>query len=175
MEKFNIIYADPPWKYRSRNIHSKFGGGAAAHYNLMTMEEIKNLPINELADENCALFLWVTFPLLDEQIKMFKEWGFSYKTLGFSWIKTNKNDKKPCFGVGYYTKSNCEVCLLGVKGQMKPVSIIKFRALLFQSEENTAESQTKLEIRLLNFLEIFHELNYLQEKNLMVGKLGAMK
>ena len=86
------------------------------------MEEIKNLPINELADENCALFLWVTFPLLDEQIKMFKEWGFSYKTLGFSWIKTNKNDKKPCFGVGYYTKSNCEVCLLGVKGQMKPVS-----------------------------------------------------
>ena len=87
-----------------------------------SMEEIKNLPINELADENCALFLWVTFPLLDEQIKMFKEWGFSYKTLGFSWIKTNKNDKKPCFGVGYYTKSNCEVCLLGVKGQMKPVS-----------------------------------------------------
>lgn len=99
MEKFNIIYADPPWKYRSRNIHSKFGGGAAAHYNLMTMEEIKNLPINELADKNCALFLWVTFPLLDEQIKMFKEWGFSYKTLGFSWIKTNKNDKKPCFGL----------------------------------------------------------------------------
>ena len=122
MEKFNIIYADPPWKYRSRNIHSKFGGGAAAHYNLMTMEEIKNLPINELAAENCALFLWVTFPLLDEQIKMFKEWGFTYKTLGFSWIKTNKNDKKPCFGVGYYTKSNCEVCLLGIKGQMKPVS-----------------------------------------------------
>ena len=74
MEKFNIIYADPPWKYRNRNIHSKFGGGAAAHYNLMTMEEIKNLPIKELAAENCALFLWVTFPLLDEQIKLFKEW-----------------------------------------------------------------------------------------------------
>lgn len=86
------------------------------------MDEIKQIPIDKLADDNCALFLWTTFPYLDEQIKLFEHWGFKYKTLGFSWIKTNKKNGKPFFGVGYYSKSNCEVCLLGIKGKMKPIS-----------------------------------------------------
>ncbi len=123
LKKYSIIYMDPPWKYNSRaNNNTRFRGGAGNHYNLMTMEEIRKLPINNLANENCALFLWVTFPMLDEQIKLFKEWKFDYKTLGFSWIKLNSKNLQPFFGVGYYTKSNCEVCLLGVKGRMKPVT-----------------------------------------------------
>ena len=123
MKKYNIIYADPPWKYNSRANHkTKFRGGAEGHYKLMSMEEIKALPIKELADENCVLFLWVTFPYLKEQIKLFDYWGFDYKTLGFSWIKLNKKNKKPFFGVGFYAKSNCEVCLMGIKGKMKPIS-----------------------------------------------------
>ena len=89
---------------------------------MMTMAEIKNLPIPDLADENCVLFLWCTFPYLDEQIKLFEHWGFRYRTLGFSWIKTNPNNGKPFFGVGFYAKSNAEVCLMGIKGKMKPVS-----------------------------------------------------
>ena len=123
MKKYNIIYADPPWKYNSRANHkTRFRGGAEGHYKLMSMEEIKALPIKELADENCVLFLWVTFPYLKEQIKLFDYWGFDYKTLGFSWIKLNKKNKKPFFGVGFYAKSNCEVCLMGIKGKMKPIS-----------------------------------------------------
>lgn len=88
----------------------------------MTMAEIKSLPIPALADENCALFLWCTFPFLDEQIKLFEHWGFKYRTVGFTWIKTNKKNNKPFFGVGYYAKSNAEVCLLGIKGKMKPIT-----------------------------------------------------
>jgi N6-adenosine-specific RNA methylase IME4 len=88
----------------------------------MTMAEIKQLPLHKLANTNCALFLWVTFPCLDEQIKLFEHWGFDYKTVGFSWIKTNPKNGRPFFGVGYYAKSNCEVCLLGIKGKLKPVS-----------------------------------------------------
>jgi site-specific DNA-methyltransferase (adenine-specific) len=123
LKKYKIIYIDPPWKYNSRaNNNTRFRGGAGNHYNLMTMEEISNLPINNLADENCALFLWVTFPMLDEQIKLFEKWKFDYKTLGFSWIKLNPKNLKTFFGVGYYTKSNCEVCLLGIRGKMKPIS-----------------------------------------------------
>lgn len=67
------------------------------------------------------LFLWVTFPNLQEGLDVIKAWGFKYKTLGFSWIKTNKKNGKPFFGIGYYTKSNCEVCLIGVKG--KPIKV----------------------------------------------------
>ena len=88
----------------------------------MTMEEIKALPIPQIATDNAVLFMWCTFPYLDDQIKLFEHWGFEYRTLGFSWIKTNPKNGKPFFGVGYYAKSNCEVCLMGIKGRMKPVS-----------------------------------------------------
>lgn len=103
----------------------------------MSMEEIKKLPIRELADENCVLFLWVTFPYLKEQIKLFDYWGFKYKTLGFSWLKQNPKNKKLFFGVGYYAKSNCEVCLMGIKGKMKPISNKVSSAILSPREEHS--------------------------------------
>ncbi len=137
-KKYQIIYADPPWKYNSRANHkTKFRGGACGHYDLMSMEEIKELPIRELADENCVLFLWVTFPYLKEQIKLFEHWGFEYKTLGFSWLKQNPKNRKLFFGVGYYAKSNCEVCLMGIKGKMKPVSNEVSSAILSPREEHS--------------------------------------
>lgn len=121
-KKYQIIYADPPWKYNSRADHkTRFRGGAYGHYDLMSMQDIKALPVPQIADDNCVLFMWCTFPCLDEQIKLFETWGFKYKTLGFSWIKTNKNNGKPFFGVGYYAKSNAEICLMGIKGKMKPI------------------------------------------------------
>jgi site-specific DNA-methyltransferase (adenine-specific) len=121
-KKYDIIYADPPWQYNARKNNTKFGRGAGGHYPLMTMEELERLPIPNITSENAALLLWVTFPKLDKQIRLIEKWGFDYKTLGFSWIKTNPKNHKPFFGVGYYAKSNCEVCLLGVKGKMKPIS-----------------------------------------------------
>lgn len=136
--KYSIIYADPPWKYNSRANHkTRFRGGAEWHYPLMTMEEIKKLPIPEIAAENCVLFLWCTFPYLDEQIKLFKHWGFKYKTLWFSWIKTNPKNWKPFFWVWYYTKSNCEVCLMGIKGKMKPVNNTVSSAIIAPRREHS--------------------------------------
>lgn len=122
-KRYSIIYADPPWKYNARNnIATRFGAGAGGHYCLMTNKEISALPIGNIAADNCALFLWVTFPYLDKQIAVMEAWGFTYKTLGFSWVKTNLKNGKPFFGVGYYAKSNCEVCLMGIKGKMMPIS-----------------------------------------------------
>lgn len=118
--KYNIIYADPPWRYNDRhNTDTRFAGGARDHYPLMSVKEIKALPIGDIAAENCMLFLWATFPHLPAALEVIEAWGFEYKTLGFSWIKINRNNRKLFFGIGYYTKSNCEVCLLGVKG--KPI------------------------------------------------------
>ena len=67
--------------------------------------------------------MWATFPQLQEALEVIKAWGFTYKTLGFSWIKTNKNNGEPFFGIGYYAKSNCEVCLMATKG--KAHSLVK--------------------------------------------------
>ncbi len=121
--KYQIIYADPPWKYNSRANHkTRFRGGANGHYDLMTMKDIKSLPIASIVEGDAVLFLWVTFPFMEEQLKVFKAWGFQYKTVGFTWIKLNANNMGTFFGVGYYTKSNAEVCLLGTRGKvLKPV------------------------------------------------------
>lgn len=121
-KKYNIIYADPPWSYRDkRSSHKRISGGAEVHYPTMSINDIKELPVGDFTDDNCMLFLWATFPNLQEALDVIAAWGFTYKTLGFSWIKTNKNNGKPFFGIGYYTKSNCEVCLIGVKG--KPIKV----------------------------------------------------
>lgn len=125
MKKYNIIYADPAWSYKDkRDKHTRLSGGASVHYKTMDISDIKALPIQNIADDNCMLFLWVTFPNLQEGLDVIKSWGFKYKTLGFSWIKTNKKNGKPFFGIGYYTKSNCEVCLIAVKG--KPIKISNY-------------------------------------------------
>ena len=68
-KKYNVIYADPPWKYNSRANHkTRFGGGANGHYELMSMEEIKKLPIEEIADKNCALFLKISLDKLGQDV-----------------------------------------------------------------------------------------------------------
>jgi len=122
-KRYSIIYVDPPWNYNKRNNkHTRFGGGVHSHYQTMSMEDIEKIPVDKLSGDNCALLLWTTFPYLDKQIQLFEKWGFKYKTLGFSWIKLNSKNGKPFFGIGYYSKSNCEVCLLGIKGKMKPIT-----------------------------------------------------
>jgi len=121
-KRYGIIYIDPPWAYRDkRNKHPRVCGGALSHYQTMDMESLMKLPVASLADTNCMLFMWATFPYFQEALDLIKAWGFCYKTLGFSWIKTNKINGKPFFGIGFYTKSNCEPCLIGVKG--KPIKV----------------------------------------------------
>lgn len=113
--KYQIIYADPPWSYENGGVPQ---GGVDAQYPTMHLDDIKKLPIADLADDPCVLLMWATFPLLKEALEVIESWGFKYKTLGFSWIKTNR-DGTPFFGVGYYAKSNCEVCLLATKGKTR--------------------------------------------------------
>lgn len=117
-KKYDIIYADPPWAYRNMgNIQAT----ANSHYSTMKQEDIEALPIGQLAKPNSILFMWATFPKMQEALNTIKAWGFEYKTVGFTWIKKNKNGSN-FFGVGWYTKSNAEVCLIGVKGKPPKVS-----------------------------------------------------
>jgi len=88
------------------------------HYLTMSTEEICALNVRALREKNCALFLWATMPALPEALKVMEAWGFKYKTCAFSWIKT-RADGQPIRGMGSYTKSNIEVCLLGMRGHIK--------------------------------------------------------
>jgi len=158
MKKYQIIYADPPWKYRSTTSPNQIGKyktqKARNNYQTMTFDEIYSLPIKEITDDNCALFLWTTFPLLIGCIKTFEKWGFIYKTVAFNWTKLNKNNNRPYFGTGYYTKANSEVCLLGIKGKMKPISNF-ISSIILQPREEHSKKPT---IARDNIVELFGDL-----------------
>lgn len=83
---------------------------------------IANLPINEIADKNCILFIWVTMPKLNECFDIIRKWGFTYKTCGFVWIKKNKKSDSLFWGMGRWTRANAEICLIGTKGKPKRIS-----------------------------------------------------
>lgn len=113
MKKYQIIYADPPWTYKDSGCQ----GAAAAHYNTMSLSELKDLPISKIADKNCVLFLWATYSKMREALFLIEAWGFEYKTIAFQWIKTYKNGFGEFLGLGRWTRGNTEPCLLAVKGK----------------------------------------------------------
>lgn len=112
-KKYNVIYADPPWKYGDK----KCNGACEHHYETMKLEDIKNLPIKELCEKDCVLFLWTTYPMLREALELIEAWGFKYKSIAFQWLKLNKSGKGYFFGLGRWTRGNTEPCLLAVKGK----------------------------------------------------------
>ena len=114
MKKYQIIYADPPWRYWEGGEKNQ-----SQHYRTMTLEEITQLPVEDLADDDCVLFLWVTFPILDKVFDIAKKWGFRYSTQAFTWIKQNKKQNTLFWGCGGWTRANAELCLLFVKGKPK--------------------------------------------------------
>lgn len=113
--KYKIIYADPPWRYADR----KCNGACEYHYETMKLNEIKELPVAQLADDDCVLFLWTTYPMLREALELIEAWGFTYKSIGFQWVKKNKSGNGWFFGLGRWTRGNTEPCLIAVKGKPK--------------------------------------------------------
>lgn len=115
MKKYQIIYADPAWSYNDKGCH----GACEKHYSTMKDNDIYNLPISKIADKDCILFLWATYPKLKEALKTIEAWGFKYKTIAFQWIKTYEFKWNFFFGLGRWTRGNTEPCLLATKGKPK--------------------------------------------------------
>ena len=117
-KKYNIIYADPPWSFKTYSDKGK-DRSPDKHYSVMSLQDIKDLPIQDIVDDNCILFMWVTFPLLKEGFEVIDDWGFTYKTVAFNWVKKNKKTNSWFWGLGYWTRANAELCLLATKGTIK--------------------------------------------------------
>lgn len=121
-KKYNIIYADPPWGYQNQGTRA----AANKHYGVMKIDDLKKMPINPagggIAADDCALFMWATFPMLREALELIEAWGFTYKTIAFNWVKQNKSGNGIFWGLGNWTRSNSEICLLAVKGKPKRIS-----------------------------------------------------
>lgn len=120
MKKYQIIYIDPPWSYRDK----AFAGnrGACCKYSVQSKDWLDNLPIKDIADDNCVLFLWVTMPKLNECWELIKNYGFEYKTVAFTWVKRNKKAPSWFWGMGCWTRANAELCLIATKGKPKRIN-----------------------------------------------------
>jgi len=133
-KKYQIIYADPPWRYNDKNCN----GACAKHYSTLSIQDICELQISEISDDNSVLFIWITYPMLKEGLDVIASWGFSYKTIAFQWIKLNKKNGLPFFGLGRWTRGNTEACFLATKG--KPTRINKS---IFQIVQSPIEKHSK--------------------------------
>ena len=131
---FGVIYADPPWRFATWNkataVKARAGkstyGSASVHYMTMPTIDICRLPVWELTADNCVLFMWASWPMLQDALKVIDAWGFHYKTCGFDWTKANgsqpdmfKDEIKGAMGMGYWTRANTEPCLIATKGKPK--------------------------------------------------------
>lgn len=124
-EKFDIIYADPPWHYNGKLQFDKssksadeidltkniFISAASFKYPTLKASQMMNLPVQNIAKEDSLLFLWTSNPHLAQAIELGQAWGFDYKTVAFIWDKMSHNP-------GQYTLSNCEPCLLFKRGRI---------------------------------------------------------
>lgn len=161
--KYDIIYADPPWSYSDKGCI----GAAEKQYSSMKLSDLCSMPISQIASKNCVLFLWTTYPKMQEAQELIKAWGFKYKSIAFQWVKLNrKADRnkliqillnsdnldealnKICyFGLGRWTRGNTEPCLIAVKGKPSRVSAsvgqLIFSSLVRHSEK-PAETRERI-------------------------------
>jgi N6-adenosine-specific RNA methylase IME4 len=115
-KRFQVIYGDPGWPWETWGRLGKIRSCCENEYTTGPINEIKALPVAQLAADDCALLLWGTWPWLPQVIEVITAWGFTYKTCGFVWVKQNTNGVGLHTGMGYWTRSNSEYCLLATKG-----------------------------------------------------------
>ena len=129
MKKYQIIYADPPWRYDFCKDNSD---KIEVHYPTMELQEIKDLVYKLPIDENAVLYLWATAPKLLEALVVMKSWGFEYKTQAV-W-------DKGWIGMGYWFRGQHEILLVGVKGKFSPPSS-SFRLSSIYKEKKSKHSK----------------------------------
>ena len=115
MIKFDVVIADPPWRFDDKLAMSSVARGAEANYGTMAVAEITRLAVPTADDSFLAL--WVPSSLLEDGLTVMRAWGFTLKGT-FVWVKTTKDGDGLAFGMGHTFRQCHEVALLGTKGRI---------------------------------------------------------
>lgn len=148
--EYNVIYIDPPWSYYN-DMSVDYGvttvrGVRRPPYSVLSTDDIKALPINKVAADDCFMFIWTTDYHLYKCLQIIEHWGFEYKTIGFAWQKLNNKNEPVTFTGAYTLKSGIELCLLATKGNPKKfLKSRKVRALV--TEKRGRHSEKPIEVR----------------------------
>jgi N6-adenosine-specific RNA methylase IME4 len=142
--KFGAIYADPPWHFKVYSIGDSKARHPSQHYNTMTTDEIAALPVSSIAADDSVLFMWFSWPQLEDALRLISAWGFTYKTCAFCWIKADGtqvdmfSESIPVnMTLGYWTRSNSEACLLATRGKPKRIDAGVRQALIEPRREHS--------------------------------------
>ncbi len=146
---YRVILADPPWQFNSlwgsrpKKTEAGYPSRAVdAHYDTLTIDQICELPVIDLAAEDCVLFMWTCWPVLQASFRVIEAWGFTYKTCAFSWMKADPyrlfaDDKTPFAGMGYWTRANTEPCLLATRGKPKRLNADVRQGIISERREHS--------------------------------------
>jgi len=170
MKKYQIIYADPPWSYSSKELYGdKINGykdgqrkrfaDIERKYPTMKIQDIKELPVKNIIDKDCACFMWVTDSHLKQGIEVMESWGFKYKTIAFVWFKEYKSGTQ-VINFAPWTLKSTEICLFGTKGAMsKYKKSNKIRQ--FVKAPRTEHSKKPEEVR-NRIVDLFGDINKIE-------------
>lgn len=153
-KRYRVIYADPPWKFSSKELQTHKGKRFTSiekHYPVQGIDWIKSLPVEEIAEDDCALFLWTTDAHMKEAIEVTEAWGFKYITVAFIWEKVSVNGKTLCT-LGAWTLKNYEQCLLATRGAMlqhKKVNNIRQKVAAQRGRHSEKPEEVRLNIEQL--------------------------
>jgi N6-adenosine-specific RNA methylase IME4 len=141
LNHYGVIYADPPWSYKT---YSNRDQGTVPHrteeapYEAMTAEELLALPVHKVAAKDCVLHMWTISSHFDQALALGAAWGFTFKSLGMVWVKTQKhNPEVPKMGMGKWFRQECEIALLFTCGKPKRVSAGVRQTILEPAREHS--------------------------------------
>lgn len=136
---YSLIYADPAWRFEVFSRDSGLDRAPDAHYETMTIDQMSDMPVSDLAAKDALLAMWVYDPMLPSALELANAWGFGFVTVLFRWFKTTDGQlrmfnptPKPNFGLGYHTRGGaCEECWLFKRGKGLPVRVHSIRKEFF--------------------------------------------
>lgn len=120
-KKYQVLLCDPPWAYENWNnkwhaANSDVSRWVGNKYPLMSAKDIAALPVKDITAESSILFMWTISTMIPDALKVIEAWGFTYRTVAFVWVKKNKKADSFFTGMGFWTRSNAEICLLAKRG-----------------------------------------------------------
>lgn len=160
-KKYQIIYADPPWKYPAPKEY--YGQDVEKHYPTLTPEELTAIDVKSLADTDCVLYLWATAPLLDTAIDILKAWGFDYKSC-VVWDKVKHN-------MGFYSSVRHEILLIGGRGSSAPTD----KKYANQTDSVYVEEKTEHSKKPEYYYEMIEKMHPLKTKRLELFARASRK
>ena len=151
-KNYDVIYADPPWSYSTNS--AKISNSTDSHYPVLAIDELKRLPVKDIASKNAALFLWTSNPFLPKAIELMEAWGFDFKTVFKVWRKTNKDGSPVCVP-GWWSRSSTELLLVGARGSPLQNKMSLNEPQEFVSErESHSEKPDEIRDAIFNFLNV---------------------